>query len=124
MARLDERSYDIETPYVMYRRNRVPVRKDAVPEEAVPTARRSADHQQDPVEMVPQAMPNADNRPSEECVVLRKFVPASNPPKYLVECFSQRNDTIYTHSLTEIRGSPFFDNTAIQPRAVWSTGLF
>ena len=29
-----------------------------------------------------------------------------------------------THSLTEIRGSPFFDNTAIQPRAVWSTGLF
>ena len=33
-------------------------------------------------------------------------------------------DTICTHSLTEIHGSPFFDNTAIQPRAVWSTGLF
>ena len=31
---------------------------------------------------------------------------------------------ICTHSLTEIRGSPFFDNTAIQPRSVWSTGLF
>ena len=29
-----------------------------------------------------------------------------------------------THSLTEIRRSPFFDNTAVQPRAVWSTGLF
>ena len=26
-------------------------------------------------------------------------------------------DTICTHSLTEIRGSQFFDNTAIQPRA-------
>ena len=33
-------------------------------------------------------------------------------------------DTICTHSLTEIRGSPFFDNTAVQPRAVWSAGLF
>ena len=29
-----------------------------------------------------------------------------------------------THSLTEIRGSPFFDNTAVQPRAVWLAGLF
>ena len=29
-----------------------------------------------------------------------------------------------THSLTEIRGSPFIDNTAVQPRAVWSAGLF
>ena len=29
-----------------------------------------------------------------------------------------------THSLTEIRGSPFFDNTAVQPRTVWSAGLF
>ena len=85
MARLDERSYDIETLCVMYRRNRVHIRKDAVPEEAVPTARRSADHQQDPVEMVPQSMSNADNRPSEEYVVLRKSVRASNPPKYLVE---------------------------------------
>ena len=33
-------------------------------------------------------------------------------------------DTIRTHSLTEIHGSPFFDNTAVQPRAVWSAGLF
>ena len=54
MARLDERYYAIETPYVMYRRNRVHIRKDAVREEVVPTARRSADHQQDPDEMVPQ----------------------------------------------------------------------
>ena len=32
--------------------------------------------------------------------------------------------TSCTHSLTEIRGSPFIDNTAVQPRAVWSAGLF
>ena len=68
----------------MYKRNRVHVRKDTVPEEAIPNAQRSAVHQQDPVEMVPQTMPNADNRPSED-VVVRKSVRASNPPKYLAE---------------------------------------
>ena len=36
VARLDERSYDIETPDRIYRRNRVHIRKDTVPEEAVP----------------------------------------------------------------------------------------
>ena len=84
VARLDERSYDIETPDGMYRRNRVHIRKNTVPEEAIPTAQRSAVHRQDPVEMAPQTMPNADNRPSED-VVVRKSVRASNPPKYLAE---------------------------------------
>ena len=41
-------------------------------------------HQQDPVQMAPQTMPNADNRSSED-VIVRKSVRASNPPKYLVE---------------------------------------
>ena len=61
VARLDERSYDIETPDGMYRRNRIHIRKDTVPEEAIPTAQRSAVHRQDPIEMAPQSMPNADN---------------------------------------------------------------
>ena len=80
VARLDERSYDIETPDGMYRRNRVHIRKDTVPEDAVPTAQRSAE----PVEMAPQPMSNADNRPNED-VVVRRSVRASNPPKYLAE---------------------------------------
>ena len=84
MARLDERSYDIETPYGMYRRNLVHIRKDTIPEEAVPNAQRSAIHRQDPVEMAPQTMLNADNRPSEDAV-MRKSVRASNPPKCLAE---------------------------------------
>ena len=84
MARLDERSYDIDTPDGMYRRNCVHIRKDTVPEEAVQTAHMSAVHRQYPVEMAPQSMLNADNRPSED-VVVRKSVRASNPPKYLAE---------------------------------------
>ena len=84
MARLDERSYVIDIPYVMYRRNRVYIRKDTVPEEAVPTAQMSAVNQRDPVEMAPQSILNADNRPSED-VVVRKSVRASNPPEYLAE---------------------------------------
>ena len=84
MARLDERSYDIETPYGMYRRNRVHIRKDTVPEDAVPTVQRSAVHRQEPVEMAPQPMPNAGNRPNED-VVVRRLVRASNPTKYLAE---------------------------------------
>ena len=84
MARLDERSYDIETPDEMHRRNLVHIRKDTVPEEAVPTAQRSAVHRQDPVEMAPQTMSNANNRPSED-VGVRKSVRASNSPKYLAE---------------------------------------
>ena len=84
VARLDERSYDIETPDGMYRRNRVHIRKDTVPEDTVPTAQRSAVHRQEPVEMAPQPMSNADNRPNED-VVVRRSVRASNPPKYLAE---------------------------------------
>ena len=75
---------DIETPDGMYRRNRVHIRKDTVPEEAVPTAQTSSVHRQDPVEMAPQTMLNADNRPSEDVGVC-KLVRASNPPKYLAE---------------------------------------
>ena len=56
-----------------------------MPEEAIPTAQRSAVHQQDPVEMVPQTMSNADNRPSVDVVVC-KSARASIPPKYLAEC--------------------------------------
>ena len=52
---------DIETPDGMYRRNRVHIRKDTVPEEAVPTAQMSAVHRQDPVEVARQTMLNADN---------------------------------------------------------------
>ena len=44
VTRLDERSYDIETPDGMYRRNRAHIRKDTVPEDAVPTAKGSAVH--------------------------------------------------------------------------------
>ena len=80
VVRLDERSYDIETPDGMYRRNRVHIRKYTVPEDAVPTAQRSAVQQQEPVEMAPQPMSNAD-----EDVVVRRPVRASNPPKYLAE---------------------------------------
>ena len=86
VARLDERSYDIETPDGMYGRNRVHIRKDTVPEDAVPTAQRSAVHRQEPVEMAPQPMSNSDNRPNED-VVVRRSVRASNPPKYLAEYF-------------------------------------
>ena len=86
VAGLDERYYDIETPDGMYRRNRVHTRKDAVPEEAVPTAQRSAVHRHDPVEMAPQTMRNADNRQSEDVVVVvRKSFRAGKPPKYLAE---------------------------------------
>ena len=84
VARLDERSYDIETPDGMYRRNSVHIRKDTVPEDAVPTAQRFAVHRQEPVEMSPQPMSNADNRPNED-VVIRRSVRASNPTKYLAE---------------------------------------
>ena len=84
MARLDERSYDIETSDGMYRRNRVHIRKDSVPEEAVPKAQRSAVRRKVPVQMAPQTMPNADNRSSDD-VIVRKSVRASNPPKYLAE---------------------------------------
>ena len=84
VARLDERSYDIETPDGMYRRNRVHIRKNTVPEEAIPTAQRYVVHLHNLVEMAPQTMPNADNRPSED-VVVRKSVRSSNPPKYLAE---------------------------------------
>ena len=84
MARLDERSYNIETPHGMYRRNRVHIRKDTVPEEAVPTAHMSAVHQQYPDEMAPQSMLNADNRASGD-VIVSKSVRASYPPKHLAE---------------------------------------
>ena len=84
MARLDERSYDIETPLWNVQTKPCHIRKDTVPEEAVPTAQRSAIHRQDPVEMAPQTMLKADNRPSED-VVMRKSVRASNPPKCLAE---------------------------------------
>ena len=84
VARLDERSYDIETPDGMYRRNRVHICKDTVPEDSVTTAQRSAVHRQEPIEMAPQPMSNADNRPNED-VVVRRSVRASNPPKYLAE---------------------------------------
>ena len=40
-------------PDVMYRRNRVHIRKDTVPEEAVPTAQMSSVHRKDHVEMAP-----------------------------------------------------------------------
>ena len=56
VARLDERSYDIETPDGMFRRNRVHIRKDTMPEDAAPTAQRSTVHQQEPVVMAPQPM--------------------------------------------------------------------
>ena len=69
VARLDERSYDIETPDGMYRRNRVHIRKDTVLEDAVPTAQRSAVHRQEPVEMSPQPMSNADNRPNRRLLL-------------------------------------------------------
>ena len=86
VASLDERSYNIETPDGMYRRNRVHIRKDTVPEDAVPTAQRSAVHRQEPVEMSPQSMPNAGNRPNKDVVVRRSVrVRARNPPKYLAE---------------------------------------
>ena len=55
-----------------------------MPEEDIPTAQRYVVNLQDPVEMAPQTMPNADNRPSED-VVVRKSVRSSNPPKYLAE---------------------------------------
>ena len=47
--------------------------------------------------MATQAMPNADNRPSED-VVVRKSVRASNPPKYLAVMFSRRNDMSRTYN--------------------------
>ena len=84
VARLGERSYNIQTPDGMYRRNRVHIRKDTVPEEVIPTAHMYAVHRQDAVEMAPQSMLNADNTPSED-VVVRKSVRASNPPKCLAE---------------------------------------
>ena len=84
VARLDERSCDIETPDGMYRRNGVHIRKDTVPEDAVPTTQRSAVHRQEPVEMSPQPMSNADNRPNED-VVVRRSVRATIPPKYMAE---------------------------------------
>ena len=55
-----------------------------MPEEVIPTAHMSAVPRQDPVEMAPQSMLNADNRPSED-VVVRKSVRASNPPNCLAE---------------------------------------
>ena len=79
VERLDERSYDIETSDGMYRRNRVHIRKDTVPEDAVPTAQRSAVHRQEPVEMSPQPMSNADNRPNED-VVVRTQIGSSEQP--------------------------------------------
>ena len=91
VASLDERSYDIETPDGMYRQNRVHIRRDLVPEEAVPTAQSSAVHRQDPVEMAPQPMSNADNSPNED-VVVRKSVRASNLRNTWVNMLSRRND--------------------------------
>ena len=55
-----------------------------MPEDAVSSALRSAVHRQKPVEMAPQPMPDAGNRPNED-VVVRRSVRASNTPKYLAE---------------------------------------
>ena len=74
----------IDTPDGRYRRNHAHIRKDTVPEDAVPTAQRSAVNRQEHVEMAPQPMSNADNCPNED-VVVRISVHASNPPKYLSE---------------------------------------
>ena len=77
MARLDEMSNNIDTPDGMYRRNRVHIRKDTVPEDAVSTAQRSSVHRQEPVEMAPQPMSNACNRPNEDVVVRRSVITCS-----------------------------------------------
>ena len=79
VARLDERSYDVQTPTGTYRRNRVHIRDNKARHEAVPPARVIVDEQQSqlPVEMPPQA-PNRVN--GDET---RKSLRTSSRPKYL-----------------------------------------
>ena len=85
MARLDERSYDMRhqmecTDETVFTFARIPHQKTLYQLHKGPRAV----HRQEPVEMAPQPMSNADNRPNED-VVVRRSVRASNPPKYLAE---------------------------------------
>ena len=49
-------------------------------------------------------------------------VSGCSPPLFILSYVT--GDIIRTDSLTEIGGSTVFDNTAVQPRPVWSADLF